>query len=57
MQESRPMRDYEEHLMLGRAEIAARLHELADQIAQGSLSLGQGRVQSPVPDVAEIEWR
>jgi amphi-Trp domain-containing protein len=44
---------YEERLSLSRAEVAARLRTLSDQIAAGALSLGS--VQSPVADRANYE--
>lgn len=63
---------FEEHLVLSRDEIANRLHQIADQIARGSLSVGG--IRSTVPETAryqldfdvddgerelkiEIEWR
>ena len=45
--------EFEEKLFLNRADIANRLRALADQIAQGSLSLGSAR--SSVPEQARYE--
>ncbi len=45
--------EFEEHLELTRAEIAERLRNLADQIAQGTVALGSAR--SDVPERAQYE--
>jgi len=44
---------FKEHLVLDRQEIADRLRHLADQIGQGTISLGS--VQATVPERAEYE--
>lgn len=46
-------REYEEHEVLSRAQIADRLHRIADQIAQGQLSIGY--IQASLPDQAHYE--
>ena len=45
--------EFEEQLVLSRADIANRLRALADQISQGTVSLGS--VRSSVPDQARYE--
>ena len=53
MEEFEAPGEYEQEGILSRAEIAERLHRLADQIALGTLSLGKAQV--PLPERADYE--
>ncbi|HEY8475393.1 MAG TPA: amphi-Trp domain-containing protein [Chloroflexota bacterium] len=45
--------EFEEHLTLSRSEVAGRLHDLADQIAEGKLAIG--KVETDVAERVEYE--
>jgi len=47
---------FKQRATIGRADLAARLHQLADQVAQGRLTFDQGPVSLPEQIEFQLEF-